>query len=427
MSSTTQKIPHGPAQPYATTDDLLEWMRTNFDRYGDIYQASVYGDRVYVINDLQYVDRVLLRNWRNYLRKGQAVKRIALSLGNGLISSNGDTWVRQRRMLQPAFKSESIRLLFTRFTQATIELRDKWRDAASRAESVDVTHDVSLAVLKATLLAIFGDDYEAIAAEFAPIAEESRNLEFVQLCAALRRRIVEIVNHRRARGGSAYDLIDFMMSARDRDSGEPMTDADLGRQAMTLVIAGHETTASVLNWVWHLLDEHPHIEAKLAEEIARTLGESPLEFDGLAKFTYTNQIIDEALRIYPPLWLMTRRAIADDHIGDYFVPAGTEIYISPFLLQRHPHLWEAPDEFDPERFDAETNRPALAHCPFGAGPRNCIGELFARIEMQVHLLLIARDLRLRSAASASSEFVAGVNLLSRSHFRMNPEMRVDAS
>lgn len=422
-----KNIPHGPVQPYATTDDLLEWMRINFNRYGDIYQASVYGDRVYVINDLQYVDRVLLRNWKNYLRKGQAVKRIALSLGNGLISSNGDTWVRQRRMLQPAFKAESIRQLFAQFLRSSIELRAKWQEAASRAESVDVTHDVSLAVLKATLLAIFGDDYDSIATDFSPIAEESRNLEFVQLCASLRKRIIEIVNRRRTRSISSYDLLEFMMSARGRDNADAMSDGDLGRQAMTLVIAGHETTASVLNWIWYLLAKHPHVESKLFKEIDCNLRDSSLDFDALPKFRYTNQVIDEALRIYPPLWLMTRRAIADDQIGEYFVPAGTEIYISPFLLQRHPRLWEAPDTFDPERFSGIADRHALAHCPFGAGPRNCIGELFARIEMQVHLLSIARHLRLRIAEPASAEFVAGVNLLSRNHFQMYPELRIRAN
>jgi cytochrome P450 len=425
MSVESPRLPPGPDEIYRTTDDLLGWMQANFQHYGDIYQASVYGERVYVINSPEYLDRVLLRNWRNYLRKGQAVKRIALSLGNGLISSNGQTWVRQRRMIQPAFKEDSIRRLFGAFIRPNTALLEKWRKAALQHEEVDVTRDVSLAVLEATLLAIFGEDYDKIASDFSLIAEESRNMEFAQTCAKLATGITKIANDRRQDHGEANDILGLMMRALDRDTGKRMSDAELNSQAMTLVIAGHETTASVLNWIWYLVAKHPQVELRLTEEINRLVGAKPLDFDDLPKFSYTHRVIEEALRTYPPLWLMTRKAMKDDVLGDYFVPKGTEIYISPYLLQRHPRLWEDPDRFDPDRPDSEfsAKRHPLATCPFGAGPRNCIGELFARIEMQVHILLIARSIRLRYTEKGDAEFVAGVNLLSRDHFIMQPELR----
>jgi enediyne biosynthesis protein E7 len=429
MSADNLPLPPGPAEPYQATDDLLEWMQGNFERYGDVYQASLYGQRTYVINSVEAADQVLLRNWRNYPRKGQAVKRIALSLGNGLISSNGEVWARQRRMLQPAFRKESIKVFFDEFLRVSAALLAKWEKAARAGESVDVTQDVSLAVLEATLVAIFGRDYERVAAQFALVADESRNLEFAQTCISLGKLVAQVAADRRANGVDADDLVGQMMRARDREGGRPMSDAELARHGMTLVIAGHETTASVLNWTWYLLAKHPDVEARVGAEIDALLGDEPLTFARLNEFVYLRQVIEEALRTYPPLWLMTRKAHGVDRLGGYHVPAGTEIYISPYLLQRHPKYWEDPDRFDPGRFatGGSEDRHPLASCPFGAGPRNCIGESFARVEMQAHLVLIARALRLRYAKEGPADFVAGVNLVSRHHFIMRPELRPRAA
>ena len=419
------RIPPGPAEGAKATEDLLEWMRANFERYGDIYQSSLYGQRVYVINSPEAADHVLLRNWRNYPRKGQAVKRIALSLGNGLISSNGEVWARQRRMIQPAFRKESIRVFFDTFLRVNVALLEKWEGAARTGASVDVTRDVSLAVLEATLTCIFGRDYARAAPHFALIADESRNLEFAQTCVALGKLVAQIAADRRANGVDDDDMLGQMMRARDRGDGHPMSDAELARHAMTLVIAGHETTASVLNWIWYLLARHPEVEARLGAEIDASLGDELPSFDRLSDFVYLRQVIEEALRTYPPLWLMTRKTQGADSLGGYHVPAGTEIYISPYLLQRHPRYWKEPDRFDPARFTSgqSQQRHPLATCPFGVGPRNCIGEFFAMVEMQAHLLVIARALRLRYADDRPADFVAGVNLVSRHHFMMQPEPR----
>lgn len=426
MSTDSLNLPPGPAEGYQASEDLLEWMHGNFERYGDIYQASLYGQRTYVINTPAAADHVLLRNWRNYPRKGQAVKRIALSLGNGLISSNGEVWARQRRMIQPAFRKESIRVFFEEFLRVSANLLAKWEGAARRGASVDVTQDVSLAVLEATLVSIFGGDYERVAAQFALVADEARNLEFAQTCISLGKLVAQIAVDRRSNGVVADDLLGQMMRAKDREGGRPMSDSELARHGMTLVIAGHETTASVLNWIWYLLARHPDVEARLGEEIDRLLGDELPRFEKLSDFVYLRQVIEEALRTYPPLWLMTRKAAAADRLGGYDVPAGTEIYISPYLLQRHPGYWEDPDRFDPGRFAAgeSQDRHPLATCPFGAGPRNCIGESFARVEMQAHVLLIARALHLRYRDERPADFVAGVNLVSRHHFMMQPQLRV---
>jgi cytochrome P450 len=422
------RIPPGPTEKFETDQDLLRFMEENFARYGDIYKASIYGGDVYVVSSPAYAEHVLLKNWQNYLRKGQAVKRIALTLGNGLISSNGEFWANQRRMIQPAFNRGAVSAHAEIMTKPNIELRDKWKLAAQRQASVNVTRDLSLTVLKITLTALFGEDYDEVAPHFAIVAEESRNLEFAQAFSALGKIVIQVAARRREKGTISGDILGMLMQARDRD-GRPMPDVQLAREILTLIVAGHETTTSVLNWTWYLLARNPTMEARLSAELqSLPAGDLP-PVDSFPEFPCTRQVIDEALRLYPSLWLMTRKAIEDDHLGDYFVPAGTEIYISPYLIQRHPGLWQEPGRFDPDRFDpaAADAQPRLATCPFGAGPRNCIGEFFARVEMQIHLMVIARELRLRLDDPEPAEFVAGMNLVSRHDFIMFPELKAPAS
>jgi cytochrome P450 len=419
------RIPPGPAERYDTAQDLLGWLDEHVRRYGDLYQASVYGSNVYVASAPAYAEHVLLDNWQNYVRKGQAVKRIALSLGNGIISSNGALWVKQRRMIQPAFNRNSICEIAEVFAKPSAALLERWKRAAGRGTSVNVTRDVSLMVLEITLTAIFGNDYGEVAPHFAIVAEEARNLGFAQTISSLGKLVVEIAERRRNAGTAAGDILGTLMKSRDREGGQLMPDAQLAREVLTLIVAGHETTASVLNWIWYLLSKYPAVEAKLSAELDALIERKLPAVGEFPKFTYTCQVIEEALRLYPPLWLMTRKAVRDDQLGEYFVPAGTEIYISPYLLQHHPALWEAPDRFEPDRFlpDGSDERPRLAMCPFGAGPRNCIGEFMARIEMQTHLMMIARELRLRHDERQPAEMVAGTNLLSRHDFVMIPELK----
>jgi enediyne biosynthesis protein E7 len=422
----TPRFPPGPPKQYSSAEDLFRWMNDNFARYGDIYKASVFGSDVYVVSAPEYCERILRRNWRNYARSGQVVKRIALLLGNGLVASNGEFWASQRRMIQPAFSKTSIGGLIKIITSVNAELLEKWKQAARCREAINVTHDISVMVLKITLLAIFGDDYAAVAPHFNILAEQSaRNFEFAQAFRPLGKIIRQLAMQRRQDGTVATDFLGKLMQARDRQRGEPMPDAQLVREVMTLVVGGHETTAGLLNWMWFLLSRYPESQTRLSNEYDRLpWGELPA-MDMLEKYIYSRRVIDEALRLYPPVWLMTRKAINDDQLGDFFVPAGTEIYISPYLIQRSPDLWEAPDRFDPDRvsFDNGSDRHELALCPFGAGPRNCIGELLARVEIQIHLMMFAKELRLLYHEEKPPEISAGVHLLSKHDFIMQPEIK----
>jgi cytochrome P450 len=193
-------------------------------------------------------------------------------------------------------------------------------------------------------------------------------------------------------------------------------------EIMTLIVAGHETTASALNWTWYLLSLHPAVEARMHREIDALPEE--FDFDRITALSFTRQIIQESLRLYPPGWLLTRRAIAADVIGGYSVPAGADVFIAPYLVHRHPHFWENPDAFEPQRFSAECPlRNRFAYLPFALGPRACIGEQFAMLEMISHLFLLARRLRLRYLPQRPIELECQVNLRTKYPLTMQPELR----
>jgi cytochrome P450 len=419
------RIPPGPIEAYSTSRELLSWMHGHFKRYGDIYKASVYGSSAYVISAPEYAQHILRTNWQNYT-KGQEFKRVALLLGNGLVVSEGETWKRQRRMIQPAFHHDAIGALAGAIVTANAALLRTWEEAARRGERVNVTRDISLMVLEVTLTAIFGRDYGQVASHFSILSDEpARDLQFARAFRMLGNIVVEVAARRRAENTNATDILGMLMAARDRDSGQSMPDRQLVNEIMTLIVAGHETTASTLNWAWYLLSQHPDAEERLSSELGRLHAGA---FPGLAdlpKFAYTRQVVDEALRLYPAVWLISRRAREDDRLGGYFVPAGTEVYISPYFIQRHPDLWEAPERFDPDRFapDRAQDRHPLAMLPFSAGPRSCIGEFLSRLEMQIHLMTIAKRLRLRYVETTPPELDAGVNLRSKHDFIMSPQIK----
>ncbi len=424
MELKTGLIPPGPEEQYRVSDDLLDWMGRQFGIFGDIYRASIYGTSVYVIRDVEFAHHVLVENWQNYV-KGQAIRRVALLLGNGLMVSKGDVWKRQRRMIQPIFTHDSIARWTQMITVVNTELLRRWQLAAEKNESVNVTRDVSSMALEVVLRFIFGDDYELVGPHFDLLSQEpARNIEFALSFRALAKIILPVIERRRRDSTTADDALAMLMQGRDPDNGQPMSDGQLIDEILTMTVAGHETTASTLNFAWYLISQHPEVEQRLSDELnSLTIC---LEFGDLQKLLYSRQIIDETMRLYPAGWVIFRRALGNDQLGEYFVPAGTEIYIPPYFIQRHPGLWEDPDRFNPDRFQHENakKRHRLATIPFSAGPRNCIGEHFARLEMQIHLMTIARHLWLRYSVLRPIELEAGVNLRCKFDFIMYPEAKV---
>jgi cytochrome P450 len=419
-----ERIPPGPPEKYRPNEDLLEWMGRQFEAFGDIYKASVYETSVYAIRNIEFAHHVLVENWQNYV-KGQAIRRVALLLGNGLMVSKGELWKRQRRMIQPAFNHESIGRSTKLITDVNAKLLRKWQLAGERNESVNVTRDVSSMALEVVLRFILGDDYELVGFHFDLLSQEpARNMEFAVSFRALGKTILQVIERRRKDAAISTDALSMLMQARDPENRRLMPDSQLIDEVLTMIVAGHETTASTLNWAWYLISQHPDVEQKLSNELDTLT--SRFEFVDLPRFLYTRQIIEETMRLYPAGWLLTRKALCDDRLGEYFVPAGTEVYVPPYFIQRHSDLWEEPDRFNPDRFrpDNARRRHRLATIPFSTGPRNCIGEHFARMEMQVHLMTIGRSLRLRYIPSRPLELEAGVNLRSKYDFIMYPEAKI---
>jgi cytochrome P450 len=429
MTTTRGRIPPGPAEKYDTTQELLGWMGEQFRRFGDTYKASVYGSSVYATRNPAHAHHVLRENWHNYT-KGQAIKRIALLLGNGLMVSEGEFWRTQRRMVQPAFHRTAIEAQIKIISASNIALLAKWEDAARKNVSVNLTRDVSSMILEIVLTAIFGGDYQRVAPHCSILSEQSaRNLEFAQTFRSLEKIILELAARRRKEKVSATDILGMLMEARDAKSGRAMSDRQMVNEIKTLIVAGHETTAGTLSWTWYLLSQHPPIEETLSRELNSLPASKFPALDDLPKFVYTRQVIDETMRLYPAGWLLTRKARKDDQLGEYFVPAGTEIYISPYFIQRHADLWEDPDRFNPDRFGSghSKDRHPLAMLPFSTGARNCVGEVFARAEMQIHLMTIAGRMRLRLVETNPPELEVGVNLRSKHDFIMKPELKASVN
>jgi len=264
MITKPKRVPSGPSEKFDPSQDLLSWLCDHFTQFGNLFKASIYGSDVFVVSDPRYAHYVLRENWQNY-KKGQAIKRVGLLLGNGLMVSEGEFWKSQRRMIQPAFHSDVMGALLNVITTANVKLLRKWEDAAQKRGTVNVTRDISLMILEVVLISIFGDDYEQVAEPFSILSSESaRDLQFAQAFRALGKIVVQIATRRRKESRMCADLLGMLMEARDRETGERMPDRQLVSEIMTLIVAGHETTASTLNWTWYLLSEHPDVEEKLS-------------------------------------------------------------------------------------------------------------------------------------------------------------------
>lgn len=423
MGSKGIGIPPGPDQKHTTSEDLLEWMGQQFATFGDSYKATVYSTPSYVTRDPNFAHHVLVANPQNYAKGSGTIGRVALLLGNGLMTSEGDVWKRQRRMIQPAFNHPFVAPFASLMKSANLRLLEKWTAAAQNGTSVNLTRDISAMVLEVVLRFVFGEDYEEIRGPFDLLTQdEARNMAFARSFRALGSVVLEVAKRRRAKSPTSADALGLIMQARDPQTGRPMEDRQLIDEILTIVVAGHETTASTLNWAWYLLSQHPEIDKRMSEEVSETAFS---KFEDLTKFPYTRQVVEEAMRLYPPGWVVSRRALSDDRFDDYLIPAGTEVYVSIYHVHRSATLWNDPDCFDPERFRAgsQKSRHPLAAIPFSAGPRNCIGGFLARTEMQVHLVVIARHLRFDYLQSEPIEMEADVNLRSKHDFHMVPRTR----
>ncbi|HUX74905.1 MAG TPA: cytochrome P450 [Steroidobacteraceae bacterium] len=425
----THAIPPGPAEGFdlGGSDESLARMREYFARYGDLYRvfAPSRGVYYYVINHPDDIKHVLLANHRNYT-KGEGIDRVKILLGNGIMTSEGDLWRRQRRMIQPAFHRRVVERFGALIGEVNDKYAERWAAKGARGEPIDIADETSELTLEIVLRSIFGADLARLESElganpFEVVAKETnRDLNFAFRFRSLAKLIVELIERRRREPEERCDFLDMLMATRTRDTNQGMSDRELVDEVMTLIVAGHETTAAALAWTWYLVARHPQAAERLHAEAQGAGGVQPLGLDAAERLAFTQQVIQESLRLYPPGWLFTRRSIDADELGGYPIGPRTDVFISPFTVHRHPAFWPDAEEFRPERFagaDAAL-RHRFAYIPFSVGPRHCIGENLAMFEMLVHLRTICRRLRIRRADAAPVEFEAQINLRPRSKLMM---------
>ena len=413
----------------AETLDTLQALRTE---YGNtISMARPNGRLAYFINTPADVRSILVKRHSRYL-KGPGFERVKMLLGNGLIVSDGDIWRRSRTMIQPAFSRQKVHQLMAVMVQCADTLAARWADAVAADKLINITEETSEFALDLILISIFGDDYEQtiLAGGDNPFAflsrDSTRDLSVVLKVRKLREMLLEIIESRRSRGGDEpFDFLAMYMGATDKD-GVHFSDEELLDELMTLIVAGFETSANTLNWVWYLVAGHPEVEARLLDEAAaRMPGVDAVTPDNAAAMTYTQQVLEETLRLYPPVWLFTRRSREDDEIIDYDVPPGTDIYLSPYILHRTESLWPDPDQFDPDRFALVDGKPKKErpYFPFSLGPRRCLGEYFSFLEMKVHIGLLLPRFRMAVVDAAEPDLELGINLRTARDIMLRPSLR----
>jgi cytochrome P450 len=384
-------------------------------RYGGVVTLSP--NRVYLVTDPDGVKHVLQDNHTNYI-KGPWYNVLKPLFGDGLFTSDGEYWKRQRRLVQPAFQRKHHPRLAGIVTDATSSMLQRWEANAIRAQAIDARTEVILLTLEILLRNMFSGDLigsEQLLRD--AILDCSRHMDLlgavkvVKLLLwfriAKRRRfqrairtldgfILRVVEQRRRHQIDNGDLVSLLLWARDEQTGESMTDRQIRDELLTMIQAGNDTVADALSWTWYLMAKHPEVRQKVELEVDSTLGGRPPRFEDLPALEYTNRVIMESMRLYPPGWVFGRTAVEEDVIGGYRIPPKALVVVSPYVTHRLPDLWEDPETFDPDRFLPERSqgRPRFAYFPFSGGPRQCIGASMAMLEAQMIIAMAAQRYRL---------------------------------
>lgn len=415
-------------------------------RYGDVFQYPVGFWTIYVVNHPAYIQHILQDNQRNYSKDTFQYNLLGLAAGDGLLSSDGPRWLRQRRLAQPAFHRERIAAFADLMANATLRMVERWHDVALRGATIDIDSEMMQLALEIVGKALFQIDLSdrahalvhsvlaalehIIARGLNPFALPLRvptpgNLRFRRAIQTVDHAIYQLIAERRREHTDRGDLLSMLLMARDEDTGEGMTDQQIRDEIITFLIAGHETVASALTWTWYLLAQHTNVEQKLHQELARVLSGRAPTMQDLPGLRYTSMVVDEAMRLYPPGWLMTRRALAEDEIGGYRIPAGALLVISQYAVHRHESFWPDPERFDPERFAPEhaASRPRYAFFPFGGGAHLCIGNQFALMEARIVVATVAQHFRLRMNPGCAVAVSPLVTLRPKHGLHMHLEQR----
>ncbi len=424
---------------YAFRSDPLGFLTRAARQYGDLVYFRVMGQQMYLVNHPDYVREILVANQSNFI-KSRALQRAKILLGEGLLTSEGQHHLRQRRLVQPAFHRERLAAYASAMSECSVRWRDGWQAGSTLDIATEMPH-LTLSIVAKTL---FSANVQSEASEIGgamttvlemfrlllmPFSEYMEKLplpyvrRFQKARARLDATIYGLIRERRKSGQDTGDLLSMLLLAQDED--DRMSDQQVRDEALTLFLAGHETTANALTWTWYLLSQHPDVERRLHAEIDTVLeGRSP-ELADVPNLRYSEMVLAEALRLYPPAWAIGRMATGPFELGGTAIPAKSICILSPYLVQRDPRWFPNPEKFDPERWTPEEreSRSKFSYFPFGGGARVCIGERFAWMEGVIVMAAIAQKWKLRLAQDQRVEPLPLITLRVKDGLRMIVEPR----
>jgi cytochrome P450 len=412
--------PRGPVQTIISQLQLLRdpfgTVQRRFERFGNIYRVQQGDSAFYVTREPDSVREVLVTNSQLFDKRHSAFKRLSLLLGDALLTSDGERWRRQRRLVQPAFS----RARLVEYSAVMADEAAKLLERLPRAGAIDISREMNSLTLRIVTRTLFGqelqDDGESAQAmrdlnrwfavppiflRVVPGAQRRLQRAIVLLDAKISQLIQAKREQLEREPERCTDLLSALLAARDADNAG-LSERELRDQLLTLYLAGHETTSQALTFTFYLLSQHPHAQETLRAELERELQGRTPGYADLERLPYTEQVIKEALRLYPPAPVIPRHVADDTQLGAYAVPGGSEVVLWSYLIHRDPRYYPEPERFLPERFtpEAESARPKGAYLPFGAGQRACIGQAFAMIEAQLIVATLAAKLRFEYAGKA---------------------------
>jgi len=408
---------------------VLQDLQINYGNMVSINSPN--GRHALFVNDPDEVRRILVRRHTRY-DKGRGFERVKMLLGNGIIVSDGDVWRRARTMIQPAFSKKNVHKLIDLMIACCETRAEQWGSIVKAGGTLNITRQMSEFALELILRSIFGKDYDTRIVKdgvnpFAFLSQDSvRDLSVVMKVRGLRNFLQQVIDSRSlSEPSSEFDFLSMYMNATDK-SGDGFSDRELIDELITLIVAGYETSAGTLNWAWFLIASHPDVATGLlAEANACIPDRESISIDSVNAMTYTQQVLEETLRLYPPVWLYTRKSLQEDLLTDFDVPNDTDIILSPYILHRTEEFWANPERFEPSRFGPggsykKGDRP---YFPFSLGPRRCLGEYFSFLEMKIHIGILIQRFHLSNDSDMFPGLDLGINLRSANDITLRPSIR----
>lgn len=403
--------------PELRKDNALTFLR-GYESLGDVVRYPIGPFDIYCLAHPEDVQHILQSNHKNYQHPPFLNRKLGEIVGNGLTTIEGEEWRTMRRLSQQAFHRQILSDYVDLFTATTAEMLETWGPKVRSGEYVDMRREMVHISLNNLARALFGAEWSDQVAVMEPavtIANEhaDRRLltavdlplwmpfpsyrRFLRARGAVDEIIYQLIRERRAASEHGTDLTSLLVKAKDEETGAVMTDVQARDQIMTFLMAGHETVSAGMSWVWYLLSTNPDCAARVQEEVDRVLGGRPPTVDDIPKLQYISQVIDESMRLYPPLFVLPRTPLEGEEIRGYYIPSGsTFIALCPYVTHRHKEFWDNPEGFDPDRFEPAKvkDRHRFAYFPFGGGPRKCIGDQFGLVQMRVIVAMTVQRYRL---------------------------------